>query len=161
MDRRTGPARDLSGTCDWNCGTEIGPERGNIMWSVQVSNTEWGADICDRRAGPGNVLGKETPDAKEFDGLVRSGLARLRDAEKQENSLESRFDLAYGAAHALLAVSHVRRAWAGRRRRRLRVVRCAWRHARDRSRHDHDSARRELLARAISATRTRAAIVRR
>ena len=55
----------------------------------------------DRLAGPGNVLGKEAPDAKEFDGLVRSGLARLRDAEKQENSLESRFDLAYGAAHAL------------------------------------------------------------
>lgn len=46
-------------------------------------------------------LAKEAPDAKEFDGLVRSGLARLRDAEKQENSLESRFDLAYGAAHAL------------------------------------------------------------
>ena len=55
----------------------------------------------DRLAGPGNVLGKEAPDAKEFDGLVRSGLARLKDAEKQENSLESRFDLAYGAAHAL------------------------------------------------------------
>ena len=55
----------------------------------------------DRLAGPGGVLGKEAPDAKEFDGLVRSGLARLRDAEKQENSLESRFDLAYGAAHAL------------------------------------------------------------
>ncbi len=55
----------------------------------------------DRLAGPGSVLGKEAPDAKEFDGLVRSGLARLKDAEKQENSLESRFDLAYGAAHAL------------------------------------------------------------
>jgi hypothetical protein len=55
----------------------------------------------DRLAGPGGVLGKEAPDAKEFDGLVRSGLARLRDAEKPENSLESRFDLGYGAAHAL------------------------------------------------------------
>jgi hypothetical protein len=55
----------------------------------------------DRLAGPGGVLGKEAPDAKEFDGLVRSGLARLRDAEKPENALESRFDLAYGAAHAL------------------------------------------------------------
>lgn len=55
----------------------------------------------DRLAGPGGVLGKEALDAKEFDGLVRSGLARLKDAEKQENSLESRFDLAYGAAHAL------------------------------------------------------------
>lgn len=55
----------------------------------------------DRLAGPSGVLGKEAPDAKEFDGLVRSGLARLKDAEKPENSPESRFDLAYGAAHAL------------------------------------------------------------
>jgi hypothetical protein len=55
----------------------------------------------ERLAGPGNVLGKEAADAKEFDGLVRSGLARLKDAENEANSLESRFDLAYGAAHAL------------------------------------------------------------
>lgn len=62
----------------------------------------------DRLAGPGGVLGVEAPDAKEFDGLVRSGLARLKDAEKQGNSLESRFDLAYGAAHAfcLAALRH-------------------------------------------------------
>src|SRR5574340_218779 len=55
----------------------------------------------ERLAGPGNVLAKEAPDAKEFDGLVGSGLARLKDAENAANSLESRFDLAYGAAHAL------------------------------------------------------------
>jgi hypothetical protein len=55
----------------------------------------------DRLAGPGGVLAKEAPDAKEFDGLVRSGLARLKDGENDANSLESRFDLAYGAAHAL------------------------------------------------------------
>lgn len=55
----------------------------------------------ERLAGSGNVLAKEPPDAKEFDGLVRSGLARLKDAENAANSLESRFDLAYGAAHAL------------------------------------------------------------
>ena len=55
----------------------------------------------ERLAGPGTVLGKEAPDAKEFDGLVHSGLARLKDAENEANSLESRFDLAYGAAHAL------------------------------------------------------------
>ena len=55
----------------------------------------------ERLAGPGNVLGKEAPDAKEFEGLVHSGLARLKDAENEANSLESRFDLAYGAAHAL------------------------------------------------------------
>jgi hypothetical protein len=62
----------------------------------------------ERPAGPGNVLAKEAPDAKEFDGLVRSGLARLKDAENATNSLESRFDLAYGAAHAvcLAALRH-------------------------------------------------------
>jgi len=37
----------------------------------------------------------------EFDGLMRSGSVRLRDAENAANSLESRFDLAYNAAHAL------------------------------------------------------------
>lgn len=55
----------------------------------------------DRLAGPGNVLSKEAPDAKEFLGLLRSGLARLRDAENASLSLDSRFDLAYSAAHAL------------------------------------------------------------
>jgi hypothetical protein len=49
----------------------------------------------DRLAGPGNVLAKEAPDANEFAGLVHSGLARLKDAENDTNSLESRFDLAY------------------------------------------------------------------
>lgn len=43
----------------------------------------------------------EPPDAEEFAGLVRSGLARLKDAENETNSLDSRFDLAYSAAHAL------------------------------------------------------------
>ena len=55
----------------------------------------------ERLAGPGNVLAKEPPDAKEFEGLMRSGLARLNDAERESNSLDSRFDLAYSAAHAL------------------------------------------------------------
>jgi hypothetical protein len=55
----------------------------------------------DRLAGPGNVLSKEPADASEFAGLVRSGLERLRDAENTSNSLYGRFDLAYGAAHAL------------------------------------------------------------
>ena len=55
----------------------------------------------ERLAGPGNVLAKEPPDAKEFAGLVRSGLARLKDAENDTNSLDGRFDLAYSAAHAL------------------------------------------------------------
>src|SRR5918994_5653458 len=55
----------------------------------------------ERLASPGNVLAKEPPDAKEFEGLVRSGLARLKDAQNGANALESRFDLAYSAAHAL------------------------------------------------------------
>jgi len=55
----------------------------------------------DRLAGPAGVLSKEPPDANEFAGLVESGLARLRDAENTSNSLYSRFDLAYSAAHAL------------------------------------------------------------
>lgn len=55
----------------------------------------------ERLAGPGNVLAKEPPDTKEIEGLVRSGLARLNDAERESNSLDSRFDLAYSAAHAL------------------------------------------------------------
>jgi hypothetical protein len=58
--------------------------------------TDFGVAAC-----PGNVLSKEAPDAKEFVGLVRSGLARLRDAENSSLSLDSRFDLAYSAAHAL------------------------------------------------------------
>jgi len=37
----------------------------------------------------------------EFDGLMRSGTVRLRDAANTTNSMESRFDLAYNAAHAI------------------------------------------------------------
>jgi hypothetical protein len=55
----------------------------------------------ERLTGPGNVLVKESADASEFTGLVTSGLDRLKDAENPANSLHSRFDLAYGAAHAL------------------------------------------------------------
>ena len=51
--------------------------------------------------GAGQPLRKEPPDATEFAALKRSGLARLADAAKTTNSLESRFDLAYNAAHAL------------------------------------------------------------
>ena len=52
-------------------------------------------------SGPGKSLQKEPPDAKEIAGLKHSGLVRLTDAAKFTNSLESRFDLAYNAAHAL------------------------------------------------------------
>lgn len=45
---------------------------------------------------------KTEPSSKvELDGLVHSGLVRLVDAENSALSFESRFDLAYNAAHAL------------------------------------------------------------
>ncbi len=37
----------------------------------------------------------------ECDGLVHSGLTRLKDANNSTLSIESRFDLAYNAAHSL------------------------------------------------------------
>ena len=55
----------------------------------------------DNLCGPGKPLRPEAPDAAEFAGLKRSGLARLADAENAALAIESRFDLAYNAAHAL------------------------------------------------------------
>ena len=52
-------------------------------------------------SGPGKPLKKEAPDLNEFAGLLRSGLARLKDARNTQLALESRFDLAYNAAHSL------------------------------------------------------------
>src|SRR5512146_1097933 len=46
-------------------------------------------------------LKQEPPADSELDGLIRSGLARLRDSAAEGLSLDSRFDLAYNAAHAL------------------------------------------------------------
>jgi hypothetical protein len=43
----------------------------------------------------------EPPAAAEIEGLIRSGETRLRDAENESLAIESRFDLAYNAAHAL------------------------------------------------------------
>lgn len=47
------------------------------------------------------ALVAEPPDAKEFAGLRRAGLSRLKDAGTTTLALESRFDLAYNAAYAL------------------------------------------------------------
>jgi hypothetical protein len=49
----------------------------------------------------GGQLKAEPTAQSELDGLIRSGLARLNDAENKALSLDSRFDLAYNAAHAL------------------------------------------------------------
>ena len=53
-------------------------------------------------------LKREAPSAGEVEGLRRSGEARLADAPKPELSIESRFDLAYNAAH-VLALAALRR----------------------------------------------------
>ena len=55
----------------------------------------------DNLSGPGKALKAEAPDAAELAGLVRTGKARLADARNTALALESRFDLAYNAAHAL------------------------------------------------------------
>lgn len=52
-------------------------------------------------SGPGKVLKVEVIDAAEFAGLIRTGTTRLHDARHLFLALESRFDLAYNAAHAL------------------------------------------------------------
>lgn len=48
----------------------------------------------DKLCGPGKPLKAEPPDAKEFAGLLRSGMARLKDASITTLALASRFDLA-------------------------------------------------------------------
>ncbi len=45
-------------------------------------------------------LKAEAVSQAEIDGLVRSGATRLKDAQNTSLSLDSRFDLAYNAAHA-------------------------------------------------------------
>jgi hypothetical protein len=47
------------------------------------------------------ILKREPAVPDEINGLIRSATARLHDAQKASNSPESRFDLAYNAAHAL------------------------------------------------------------
>ena len=58
-------------------------------------------------SGPGKALRAEPPDKREFEGLIRSGHARLNDALNTSLSIESRFDLAYNAAHALCLAAYV------------------------------------------------------
>jgi len=66
---------------------------------------------------------KAEPSARsEFDGLLRSGQRRLQDADNTTLNLESRFDLAYNAAHAL-ALAALR--WHGyRSENRYLVFQC-------------------------------------
>lgn len=55
----------------------------------------------DRLCTPTGPLAAEAADAREFAGLRKKALACLHDAQRPELSLESRFTLAYNAAHAL------------------------------------------------------------
>jgi hypothetical protein len=59
------------------------------------------ASPLENLAGPAKSLRAEPPDEAEIEGLLRTGKARLKDAKNEQLSLESRFDLAYNAAHAL------------------------------------------------------------
>jgi len=54
----------------------------------------------------------EVPAQAELDGLIRSGSSRLKDAQLENLSLDSRFDLAYNAANARAC------GWRGRWPRR-------------------------------------------
>src|SRR5438105_2277724 len=53
------------------------------------------------RLASARQLKAEPPGRAELEGLLRLGRMRLQDARKPDLSLESRFDLGYGAAHAL------------------------------------------------------------
>ena len=67
-------------------------------------------------------LKKEQVSQTEFDGLVKSGRARLTDSRTSSLSIESRFDLAYNASHAL-ALAALR--WHGyRSENRYLVFQC-------------------------------------
>ena len=68
------------------------------------------------RAG---VLKSEPPDQREFNSLLQSGRNRLTDAANEALSFESRFDLAYNAAHAL---SLAAMRWHGYRPDKQRFV---------------------------------------
>lgn len=46
-------------------------------------------------------LRAEAGDQQEFDGLLRSARVRLADAKTESLAVESRFDLAYNASHAM------------------------------------------------------------
>lgn len=59
------------------------------------------ATALDNLCGPGKPLRQEPPDQEETEGLLRTGRARLKDAASAALAIESRFDLAYNAAHAL------------------------------------------------------------
>ena len=67
-------------------------------------------------AGAGKPLAAEPADANEIAGLLRAGHARLADARNASLSLDSRFDLAYNAAHAFCLAALRRQGYRPRHR---------------------------------------------
>lgn len=65
------------------------------------------------------TLESEPPIREEFDGLLREATLTLNDAKVEQLSLESRFRLAYAAAHSL-ALAALR--WHGYRPRNRQIV---------------------------------------
>lgn len=70
----------------------------------------------ERLTGVDKPLAAEPPDADEIAGLLRSARARLLDAGNPQLALESRFDLAYNAAHALCLAALRRCGYRARHR---------------------------------------------
>jgi hypothetical protein len=70
----------------------------------------------DNLCGPGKPLHQEAPDEQETEGLLRTGRARLKDAANASLAIESRFDLAYNAAHALCLAALRRRGYRSSQR---------------------------------------------
>lgn len=64
-------------------------------------------------------LKREPSSQEEYDGLVQLGEAKFQDAQVASLSLESRFDLAYGASHAF-ALAALR--WHGYRSEHRYIV---------------------------------------
>ena len=74
------------------------------------------ASPLENLAGAGKPLRAEPPDDAEIHGLIRSGKAHLRDASNPQLSMESRFDLAYNAAHALCLAALRRKGFRASKR---------------------------------------------
>jgi hypothetical protein len=81
-------------------GAGIGPDAVAAKPHNLYNNTVM-SEALSNLSGAGKPLQMEPPHADELAGLLRSGLARLRDASNPALALESQFDLAYNAAHAL------------------------------------------------------------
>lgn len=74
------------------------------------------ASALDNLCGPGKPLRREPSDDQETQGLLRTGRMRLKDATNASLAIESRFDLAYNAAHALCLAALRRKGYRASQR---------------------------------------------